>query len=108
MTLHLNRVTSLMDGHGRPFCLPSGQQAHGCAGLTIAEAGALLRQIDATLPLYVEARWQVTPEAPVSVDRQVAAKVRRLRQIAALCGRNVVRVEQRHGFPTHYTAKLAR
>jgi len=100
MTIRLNRCIDLTDGRGRPLFMTGG------TGLTVEQAARLINTLD--LPAYVEARWQITPEAHVSRDRQIAAKIRRLKRLARACGRVVTRVEPTRGFPTIYTALLVR
>jgi hypothetical protein len=97
--VHMNRVTEFKDASGRP--------AQGFpSSCTIEQAAKALASADT--PMFVEVRWQVTPSAPVSVERQITAKTRRVRKMAKLAGRILSRVEPIHGFPTHYRALLAR
>lgn len=98
MIIHLTRTNDIVDGLFRPIA----------SNLTTEGAGSFLRDRDAALPLYVEAQFRVEPLAPVSVEKQYAAKLRRLRAIANAAGRVIARVDERPGFPHQYTALLAR
>lgn len=96
IALRLNKVTDVVDGMGRPVSMNH----------TIETAAQWLTQHDADLPLYVEATFSVVAEAPVSVEKQVATMTRRVKAIAAKCGRVVSRVERTNG--CLYRALLAR
>lgn len=82
MVIHMTRTNDLVDGAFRPIA----------SNLTVAEVAAYLLTNPA--PAFIEARWNLYPDAPVSLDRQQVVKLRRLGVIAKSCGRAVVRVER--------------
>lgn len=96
MVIRLNRHNDVVDAK----CFPLAS----CP--TVASCVSFLSGQD--LPLYVEAQFSLLPDAPVSIDRQMAAKVRRLRKIASGLGRAVVRIDATPGMTHYYTALLAR
>jgi hypothetical protein len=75
--IHLTRTNDIVDGLFRPIA----------TNLTCESAGRWIASHAADLPGYVEARWTLTPEAPVSIERQIANKMRRLTVIAHHAGR---------------------
>jgi hypothetical protein len=96
MTIHLDRSINLQDGHGRPYYI-------GSTKLTVDQAAAIINATD--LSLYVEAHWSTFDGAPVSVEKQIATKVRRLKVLGSKIGRAVTRVERTQ---TGWSAKLVR
>lgn len=97
IALRLNKTIDITDGYGRPAF-------HGSTGLTVERAASALAGCE--LAGYVEATWNVFEgDSFPPVAQQVAVKVRRLRKLADLIGRAVVRVESTG---TGYRALLAR
>jgi hypothetical protein len=97
MLIHMNRFTNIKTDDFKPLA----------STLTVEQAAAKLATMS-DLPLYVEVWFDTYPDAPVSIAKQVAAKVRRIKKLAALCGRHMVRVDRDTQITVRYRALLAR